>query len=203
MSPRGQEQNEQMRTEAIRRISEAALNVFAEYGYHGATMKQINHASGLSHGLIYHYFPSKADLFYHLVDFALDSSLTTLRTVLDGPEPAWQKIENLSAVLVHGALAEESSLYFLIVLHALTQGRTIPGVPERISDGFDGYYATLVPVIEQAQRDAQVAEGDPLALAAAYFSFVQGLSTLRFHRKGAEQRITPTILSNVLRREER
>ena len=78
MSPRGMEQNEQMRAEAHAKISAAALEVFAEYGYHGATMRQIAKAAGLSGGLVYHYFPSKEKIFRRLVDFALEGSLAGL-----------------------------------------------------------------------------------------------------------------------------
>ena len=47
MSPRGIKKNEQMRAVAKTKITKAALEVFAEYGFHGATMKQIMQISGL------------------------------------------------------------------------------------------------------------------------------------------------------------
>jgi hypothetical protein len=50
MSPRGEKLNEQMRADAMAKITKAALEVFAEYGYHGATMEQIKQVSGLSKG---------------------------------------------------------------------------------------------------------------------------------------------------------
>ena len=79
MSPRGRKQNERMREETLGRIDTAALRVFAEYGYHGATMRRIAKAAGLSYGLVYHYFPSKARMFRRLVDFALSGSLEAMR----------------------------------------------------------------------------------------------------------------------------
>ena len=74
MSPRGEKRNEQMRSEALARITRAALAVFAEYGYDGTTMNQITQVSGLSKGLVYHYFPSKEKVFFHLIDTALEIS---------------------------------------------------------------------------------------------------------------------------------
>ncbi|MGZ3639196.1 MAG: TetR/AcrR family transcriptional regulator, partial [Ktedonobacterales bacterium] len=44
-------------------ILEAALDVFAEEGLNGATTKEIAARAGVTHGLIYFYFPSKDDLF--------------------------------------------------------------------------------------------------------------------------------------------
>jgi AcrR family transcriptional regulator len=49
--------------EAKSRILEAANKVFAERGYHEATMEDIAKQLGVSKGAIYLYFPSKEDLF--------------------------------------------------------------------------------------------------------------------------------------------
>jgi AcrR family transcriptional regulator len=49
--------------EAKSRILEAANKVFAEKGYHEATMEDIAKQLGVSIGAIYLYFPSKEDLF--------------------------------------------------------------------------------------------------------------------------------------------
>ena len=45
------------------RIVEAAVRVFGEKGFHGATMQDVVHESGLSIGAIYTYFRSKDELF--------------------------------------------------------------------------------------------------------------------------------------------
>ncbi|MBE1875655.1 TetR/AcrR family transcriptional regulator [Myceligenerans pegani] len=44
------------------RIRNAALALFAERGFKGATVKQIAEAAGVSHGLLQHHFGSKDDL---------------------------------------------------------------------------------------------------------------------------------------------
>ncbi len=140
MSPRGRARNEHMRDEALAKIISAALGVFAEYGYHGATMRQIARATGLSYGLVYHYFPSKENIFRHLVDFALDSTIAAMHAVLDAPGPAWEKIKQYSAMLVKNALTGESALYFLIMLQAMTQGKSIPGLLAYIEKRTAAYF---------------------------------------------------------------
>lgn len=50
-------------TDRRQQILEAALDVFAEQGLHGATTKEIAARAGVTPGLIYFYFPSKEDLF--------------------------------------------------------------------------------------------------------------------------------------------
>ena len=49
-------------------ILEAALQVFAEKGFKGATNKNIGDAAGVSPGLIYWYFKSKEDLLFALIE---------------------------------------------------------------------------------------------------------------------------------------
>jgi TetR/AcrR family transcriptional regulator, transcriptional repressor of aconitase len=44
-------------------ILEAAIRVFGQYGYDGATVARLEEATGLSRGAIYHYFDDKKDLF--------------------------------------------------------------------------------------------------------------------------------------------
>ncbi len=50
------------------RILEAALEVFARKGYHGASVDDIVRASGTSKGAVYHHFPNKEAVFLALVD---------------------------------------------------------------------------------------------------------------------------------------
>ncbi|MBI4328366.1 MAG: TetR/AcrR family transcriptional regulator [Chloroflexi bacterium] len=49
------------------RILDAATEVFAEKGYHGAAVDDIVRLSGTSKGAIYFHFPSKREIFFALV----------------------------------------------------------------------------------------------------------------------------------------
>src|SRR5690348_1453566 len=50
-------------------ILEAALDIFAEHGFEGATTKAIASRADVTQGLIYFYFPSKEDLFFAAFDY--------------------------------------------------------------------------------------------------------------------------------------
>jgi AcrR family transcriptional regulator len=72
------------------RIVDAAVHVFAEKGYHAATMQDVVRRSGLSVGAIYTYFRSKDDLFLAGCDLSNGIALGELadrlvrgRTVVD------------------------------------------------------------------------------------------------------------------------
>ena len=198
MSPRGKKLNEQMRSGAITRITRAALEVFADYGYHGATMAQIMQVSGLSKGLIYHYFPSKEAIFFHLVDIALEISENTWKDALNSPGTAWEKIEKLSNNIVKIAFTDESSLYSLIMVQAMTQGKGIPGLMEHVYQRM-AYYSELPPLIIEAQNSGEAAQGDPELLFFAYVALIQGFAIFLLNNDEMKAKITPKILTSVLR----
>jgi AcrR family transcriptional regulator len=198
MSPRGKKLNEQMRTDARAKITRAALEVFSEYGYHGATMEQIMKVSGLSKGLVYHYFSSKEKIFFHLVDTALEISKNTWKEALDSPGTAWEKIEKLSENVVKIAFTDESSLYSLIMVQATTQGKSIPGLLEYIYQHL-AYYTELPPLIIEAQRSGDAAPGDPELLFFAYVGLIQGFTLFLLNNDEMKKKITPEILTSVLR----
>jgi AcrR family transcriptional regulator len=49
-------------------ILDAALEVFAQRGFHGSSIDEIAHAAGVSKALIYEHFPSKRDLHVSLLE---------------------------------------------------------------------------------------------------------------------------------------
>ena len=61
-----------------RQIQKAAIKVFAEKGYHSATLEEITTEAEFSKGALYHYFKNKEDLLYSL----LDDGLTEMHNIL-------------------------------------------------------------------------------------------------------------------------
>lgn len=190
-----------MRAQAMAKITRAALKVFVEYGYHGATMKKITQATGLSYGLVYYYFPSKEKIFLHLVESAFEMSRNDINEALNTPGSAWEKIEKCSEIIIKVAFTDESSLYSLIILQAITQGKSIPGLLDFIQETIV-HYDKFIPLIVEAQKSGQVAKGDPELLALAYLSLVQGFSLHMLYDKDIGKKITPEILTSVLRKKE-
>jgi TetR/AcrR family fatty acid metabolism transcriptional regulator len=62
MTPRTEEQNEQLREERKAQLLEAALRVFARQGFHAATVSDVAAEAGVSQGTVYHYFDSKESM---------------------------------------------------------------------------------------------------------------------------------------------
>jgi TetR/AcrR family fatty acid metabolism transcriptional regulator len=66
MSSKAELQNNKKEKEAA--IFDAACRVIRQKGFHQARMADIAHEAGISYGLVYHYFGSKADLFDALIE---------------------------------------------------------------------------------------------------------------------------------------
>ncbi len=71
MSPKSQEQIEQIRAHSTRNILGAAFRLMAKNGYEATSISQIAKSAGVSKGLMYNYFESKEDLLKTLVNDAM------------------------------------------------------------------------------------------------------------------------------------
>lgn len=70
MSPRTVEQYEQIRAEKRALIMDAAIKVFAEKTFQGASVSMIAKEAGISKGLLYNYFESKEELLVEIIKTA-------------------------------------------------------------------------------------------------------------------------------------
>ena len=82
-----------MTAEARREVIErAAAEVFAERGYHGASIDEICRRSGVTAPVLYDHFKSKLDLHRRLLERTRDELLELWRTQLAGDEPDEERI---------------------------------------------------------------------------------------------------------------
>ncbi len=75
MTPRTQDQIQQLKENKRQQILEAALKVFAAHGYAGATINMIAKEAGIAKGLMYSYYESKENLAEELIRFGLQKAV--------------------------------------------------------------------------------------------------------------------------------
>lgn len=67
-------------------ILDSAFSLFAASGYHGVSVRQIAKSIGMTTGMLYHYFPSKPELFTALVNVQQKKQIDDFNTFLkDNP----------------------------------------------------------------------------------------------------------------------
>ncbi len=72
MSPRTEEQFEQIREERKKQIMDVALEIIAEEGFSKVSIAKISEKAGISKGLMYNYFKSKEELIIGIMYAGID-----------------------------------------------------------------------------------------------------------------------------------
>lgn len=172
--PRSPKDNQEIRDARHEEILAAAGRVFAEKGLAKAKISDIAAAAGLSHGLVYHYFPSKDAIFEAIVDqmmakvdadVAADPELPALERLAAGIERARHRV---------GAGGVEPNR---VVAQAMCQGQIADHVRDRLFAHFHQLHGRVVALIAEAQRDGDIApDADPVELASALICLMRGMS---------------------------
>lgn len=184
MSPLNEEQQLQIRDERREQIMSAALKVFARRGIIGTKMSMIAAEAQISHGLLYHYFTSKDELFTTLVEKAMIASDEAMETVYELPGSPIEKIR----ALTQDMLDEGGTDYFLLI----HQARTSDGVPEKVMElmerySMDNYVKKLKALFREGQEAGELVEGDLDEMISSYLSVTSGLMVLNVHKIGGYQ----------------
>src|SRR5213082_438073 len=86
------------------RIMDAAIKVFAERGFHSATVAEIARAAGVADGTIYLYFKGKDDLLLRLFDEKMTGLVAEVKAALAQERSAAEKLKRF--IQLHLALVE-------------------------------------------------------------------------------------------------
>lgn len=173
MTPRSIDQNQLIRTERREQILLAALGVFARKGLMATKIGDIASAAGLSHGLVYHYFASKDEVFTALVERALAGTIAVVKAALQQPGTPWDQLRWLTLSMVEGGRKGPANA--LIMLQAFTSEAVPEAVKQLVAEKGPQIYGHMIPLIQAGQAAGQVAAEDPVKLAVAHSALVQGL----------------------------
>ncbi len=196
MSPRTDEQNAQVRDGRREQILCAALKVFALRGFAATKISDIAKAAGLSHGLVYHYFASKEEIFFELVHTAVYHSGKSLLMVDALPIEPIEKVRQTAKFIMDGiAAGQETSYFFLIVTHAAVMEPS----PER-DRHLEGSYVsvnTMTKILCEGQQKGQVRSGDPEGMSVMFFSAIMGLAIYNITMEGFQMPDPELLVSMV------
>ncbi len=103
------------------RILDLAASHVRLYGVERTTVVSIARAAGMSHANVYRYFPSKEALIDAVTEQWLKPVEAGLRDIADAPDPAYDKIERMLAVLhraYRGKLENDPNIFGLFAAAA-------------------------------------------------------------------------------------
>ncbi|MGW5734212.1 MULTISPECIES: TetR/AcrR family transcriptional regulator [Streptomyces] len=78
--------------DAARRLLVAAVEAFAERGYHATTTRDIAGRAGMSPAALYIHYKTKEELLHRISRIGHDKALRVLRTAADGPGTAAERL---------------------------------------------------------------------------------------------------------------
>ncbi len=93
-------------------IIKSALKVFCEKGYDGTTIDDIVHKAGCSHGLFYHYYKSKKQVFDEVINARNISSTERLREELKAIKGFREKLRTLINHVIADYTRDENNAYY-------------------------------------------------------------------------------------------
>lgn len=131
-----------------------AAGVFAERGFHGASMRDIAARLGVRQAAIYYYFPSKTAILEAICREGITAFVERLGAIYAAPLPIEEKLNR--AIRAHLEPLLEQRFY----VHAfLYQRRELPKSVRRPLDAqAHAYEALWRAIIEEGQRDGAVAK---------------------------------------------
>lgn len=146
--------------------------MFARRGVAATRISDIAAEAGISHGLLYHYFNGKEEMFTAIVEQSLQATLHLTSAAKERPGTAWDRIAWLFDIMVNGARKNPNAL--LVIIQAVTSEPGPTGTQELMEQFGIPSFANVVELIRAGQKAGDVVDGDPRALAVALLACVQG-----------------------------
>lgn len=153
-------------------ILNAGLDLFIRKGYSATRTSDIANAVGMSEGLLFHYFETKEKLYLALLQIAVRGKDNVFKMKDIKPLAFF---ENAAKTILDYILINP----FAAKLFVLMNRAQYDGI---LSENMRNYSMRqkdvdiAVKIVLQGQKEGSIRDGDPLALATAFFMAIQGIA---------------------------
>ena len=187
------EQREKRRKE----IMFSSLDIFIHKGYTAARVEDIARAAGMSMGLLFHYFESKEKLYEELVLLGRTGPEALLAGIKGDPLEFFRKAAR--EIIQHCKTRPFVAKMFVL----MTQAQCNDAAPEsvKILLAEIDTIALSAKKIRQGQRAGLIKNGNPSALATAFWGAMQGIAELIALAPGASIPDSEWIVDILRRRD--
>ncbi len=170
------------------RLLEAAEEVFAEHGYHDASIVKITESAGVAQGTFYLYFAGKKDIFEDLVR---DLNRRVRRAMSEAAAEGETRVEAelLGFRGFFRFTAEHRALYRIIRQAEFVSPETLQLHYDRLSGGY-------VEALRRAMESGEIAQGNPEVLAWALMGIGELIGMRYILWEGGEQ-VPEAVLAEI------
>ena len=162
------EQKEKRRKE----ILIVGLDLFIRKGLASTKIQDIADAANMSTGLMFNYFESKEKLYEELIKVGIDTPKKMLNSV-EGEGLIF--FETIAQQIFSLFKTENYIAKMLVLMNQAKHNEAVPETVKPLLDGMD-YVSVSVNKIEQGQKDLTIKDGDPAALAIAFWGAISGIA---------------------------
>jgi len=171
------------------RIRQAAIELFATWGYAGTSISDIAQEAGISKAGLYNYYTSKGELLLQLLEQSFKAWVAASRHKLRDPGSCHDRLwEHFRSAI---QFAREHPAEVAVIRVAATQIDGEVGVPVQamVTAQKEDYLEDLETFFAEALERKEVQDAKPSDLARSWRAFLDGLLTDLVFRK---QDLTPS-----------
>ncbi len=150
----------------------ASIKAFARKGLKGTSMEDIVQESGLSKGAIYWYFSSKDDLIKELLNTFFSSGLDRLKTVVDSPGSATERLQGFLDLAVEEM--DEMMKFRPVIQELYVLALRDKKIKKIVKEEFEVYHSMLESIINRGIQAGEFKSVEPHQVANSILSLMEG-----------------------------
>ena len=172
-----------------KQLYDAAARLFAAQGYHATSLRELAEALGLNKSSLYHYFDSKQELLYQLLDDYISEALAEIQSLCSGERDPEEKLADFMRYYTRFYARDLDRLALLVneVDNLEPRLRKVLEKKER------RYLAALTDIFEQLREQGRLKQVPSTVAAFAFFGMVH--YSFRWYR--LRGKVSPEELSEM------
>ena len=167
MSPRPS-----VKEERSQQIIEAALKVFAEQGFHQATMDEIAEEAGLSKGALYWYFKGKDKIISTLLQWFFEREYSKLSEWIEAGASPRVILDRTTQLVIEDLLSLR--LFMPVMFEFISLSFRNQTVGKVVRESLYAFIEKLTPIFQEGIDSGVFIEEDARDLVFAYGSLMEG-----------------------------
>ncbi|MEV5714727.1 TetR/AcrR family transcriptional regulator [Amycolatopsis mediterranei] len=162
-------------------LLDEAQRVLREKGVDGLSLRDLAREAGVSHAAPRWHFPDRQALLDALAEAGFERLATEARSVLDrGEHDSEARLHAVASAYLEFAVRDAALLELMF-----TARKTEPS--PGLLEASDRLFGTTREIIEAAQRDNTLPQGDPERLQMLFIATLQGIATFAISGRIAEE----------------
>lgn len=179
--PKTKEQFTQIRNERINVILKEALTLFAYKGYDAVNLDEVTRAANCSHGLLYHYFKGKEELYKAVLEKIVYPRSKEFVTGVDFNRKAKLVISDLLDVTTDILKSNNDENVQIMYLLLNTHLQKSLNAVKKNEKGHTYFYSTIEDLVERGKKEGDFKDYSTIELTISLLSLVKGLAFNRMH----------------------